>query len=82
MQVRFKPDTESRLNELAAKTGRSTADLIEDAMAGYLVEVAETRTMLDGRYDDVESGRVKPIDGEQAFARLRQKSKDRRFSGS
>ncbi len=82
MQVRFKPDTESRLNELAAKTGRSTTDLIEDAMAGYLAEVAETRTMLDGRYDEVKSGRVQPIDGEQAFASLRQKSKHRRSGDS
>ena len=82
MQVRFKPDTESRLNELAAKTGRFTTDLIEDAMAGYLAEVAETRKMLDGRYDDVKSGRAKPIDGEQAFARLRRKSKERRSSSS
>ena len=82
MQVRLKPDTESRLNELVAKTGRSTADLIEDAMAGYLAEVVETRKVLDGRYDDVTSGRVQPIDGEQAFARLRRKSKDRRSSRS
>jgi hypothetical protein len=82
MQIKFKPDTELCLNELAAKTGRSTADLIEDAMAGYLAEVAETRNMLDRRYDDVKSGRVKPIDGEVAFARLRRKSKERRSSSS
>jgi hypothetical protein len=36
--------------------------------------------MLDGRYDDIKSGRVKPIDGEEAFARLRQKNQDRRGS--
>ena len=82
MQVKFKPETESRLNELAAKTGRSPADLIEDAMAGYLAEVAEVRNMLATRYDDIKSGRVKPIDGEQAFARLRRKSKERRSSNS
>jgi predicted DNA-binding protein len=82
MQVKFKPETESRLNELAAKTGRSPADLIEDAMAGYLAEVAETRNMLATRYDEIKSGRVKPIDGEQAFARLRRKSKGRRSSRS
>ncbi len=82
MQVRFKPETESRLNELAAKTGRSPADLIEDAMAGYLVEVTETRNMLATRYDDIKSGRVKPIDGEEAFSRLRRKSKERRSSRS
>ena len=82
MQVRFKPETESRLNELAAKTGRSPADLIEDAMAGYLVEVTETRNMLATRYDDIKSGRVKPIDGEEALSRLRRKSKERRSSRS
>ena len=82
MQVRLKPDTESRLNELVAETGRSTADLIEDTMAGYLAEVVETRKVLDGRYDDVTSGRVQPIDGEQAFARLRRKRKERRSSRS
>ena len=82
MQVRFKPETESRLNELAAKTGKSPADLIGDAMAGYLVEVAETRNMLATRYDDIKSGRVKPIDGEEAFSRLRRKSKERRSSRS
>jgi predicted transcriptional regulator len=82
MQVKFKPATESRLNELAAKTGRSTTDLVEDAMAGYLAEIAATRTMVDGRYDEVKSGRVKAIDGEEAFARLRQKSKERRSGGS
>jgi hypothetical protein len=31
--------------------------------------------MLDGRYDDLKSGRVKPVDGEEAFANLRRKSK-------
>jgi hypothetical protein len=47
-------------------------------MAGYLKEVAETREMLDTRYDDMLSGRVEPVDGEQSFARLRSKSQERR----
>lgn len=82
MQIKFKPETESRLNELAVKSGRSADDLIEDAMAGYLAEVADVRSTLATRYDDIKSGRVKPIDGEQAFARLRRKSKERRSSRS
>jgi hypothetical protein len=49
--------------------------LIEDAMAGYLQELAQVRDMLDARYDDLKSGRVKPVDGEEAFANLRHKSK-------
>jgi predicted transcriptional regulator len=67
MEVRLTPDTEARLYELASASGRSPDDLVQDAMAGYLSEVAQTREVLDKRYDDVVSGRVKPIDGEQSF---------------
>lgn len=34
--------------------------------------------MLDGRYKDIKNGRVQPVNGEDAFARLRHKSQDRR----
>jgi predicted DNA-binding protein len=78
MEVNLSPETQSRLRELSQQTGRPAADLIEDAMAGYLKELGETRAMLDSRYDDLKSGRVKPVDGETAFADLRQKSKKRR----
>ena len=43
MEVHLTPETESRLNELASQSGRPTDDLVEDAMAGYLAEVAEMR---------------------------------------
>jgi predicted transcriptional regulator len=78
MEVRFRPETESRLQELASKSGRPPSDLIEDAMAACLQELDEVRGMLDARYDDLKSGRVKPVDGETAFAGLRRKSKQRR----
>jgi predicted transcriptional regulator len=80
MVVHLKPETESRLQELAATTGRAPDELVEEAMAGYLAELAQVRNMLDGRYDDIKSGRVAPIDGEAAFDRLRRKSEDRRHS--
>jgi predicted transcriptional regulator len=73
MEVHIKPETQSRLTELASKSGRATDDLVEDALAGYLAEVTEVREMLDGRYDDIKSGRVKPIDGEAFFDSLRQR---------
>jgi predicted DNA-binding protein len=73
MEVHLKPETESRLNELAPQSGRPTDELVEDAMAGYLAEVAEVRSMLDARYDDIKSGRVKPVDGETFFEDLRQR---------
>jgi predicted transcriptional regulator len=78
MVVHLKPETESRLQELAATTGRAPDDLVEDAMSGYLAELTELRKTLDGRYDEIKAGRIQPIDGEDAFAQLQQKSKDRR----
>ncbi len=80
MEVHLRPETESRIQELAAKTGRAPADLVEDAMTGYLQELAETREMIDARYDDLKTGRVKALDGEEAFADLRRKSEARRTS--
>jgi hypothetical protein len=73
MEVHFKPETESRLNKLASKTGRATDELVETALAGYLDEVPGVRSMLDGRYDEVKAGRVKSIDGEKFFAELGQR---------
>jgi predicted transcriptional regulator len=80
MVVRLKPETESRLQELAATTGRQPEDLVEDAMAGYLAELAQVRKMLDDRYDDLKNGRVAPIDGREVIDRLRRKSENRRRS--
>ena len=71
MEVHLRAETESRIQELAAKTGRAPADLVEDAMAGYLQELAQTREMIDTRYDDLKSGRVRAVDGEETFASLR-----------
>jgi len=73
MEVHLKPETESRLNELFTQSGRPTDELVEDAMAGYLAEVAEVRYIVDGRYEDIKSGRVRPIDGEAFFKDLRQR---------
>lgn len=75
MEVHFTPETESRLNELASRSGRAADELVEDALAGYLEEAAQTREMLDRRYDDIKSGRVKPIDGEEFFEGLRQRER-------
>jgi predicted transcriptional regulator len=47
MEVHLRPETESRLQELAAKTGRAPDELVEDAMAAYLQELTQTREMLE-----------------------------------
>jgi hypothetical protein len=46
-----------------------------------LQEVGSVRQTLESRYDDLKSGRVTPIDGEEAFGRLREKSERRRSGG-
>jgi predicted transcriptional regulator len=71
MEVRFRPDLQAKLDKLATETGRATDELVEDVVAGYFDELTRTRDMLDSRYDDLKTGRVKPIDGEEAFARLK-----------
>ena len=78
MEVHFKPDLQAKLDELATETGRPTGELVEDVVAGYFDELAQTRDMLNSRYDDLKSGRVKPIDGEEAFARLKAKTEAQR----
>ena len=76
MEVRLKPETESRLNELAYKSGRPADELVEDAMAAYLSEVTDLRGSLDRRYEDVKRGRSKMIDGESFFEKLRRRERE------
>ncbi len=45
-------------------------ELIEAALAGYVDEMLELRQTLDRRYDEVKSGRVKLVPGNEAIARL------------
>ena len=75
MEVHFSPETEKKLQELAALSGRTTADeLVQDVVAGYFDELAQTREMLTDRYNNLKSGGVKPISGEEIVAHFREKS--------
>ena len=78
MEVHFTPDVEKKLIDLAGQSGRGIDELLQDALAGYFDELVQTRDMLNSRYDELKSGRVKPIDGEEAFARLKAKTKAQR----
>ena len=74
MEVQFTPDVEKKLNEIAVQSGRGTAAaLVQDVVEGYFEELAQTRQMLDGRYDDIKSGKVKLLDGEELFEDLRRR---------
>ena len=74
MEVHFKPDLQAKLDELPTETGRPTDELVEDVVAGYFEELTQTRDMLNSRYDDLKSGRVKPISRDEIVARFREKS--------
>ena len=79
MEIHFAPETEKKLKDLAAQSGRKAADeLVQDVFEGYFDELAQTRTLLNSRCDDLKSGRVKPIPGDEVviaavehFTRLR-----------
>ena len=73
MEVHFAPELQAKLDRLVIETGRPVEELIEDALAGYVPELTQTREMLNSRYDDLKSGKVKPIDGEAFFESLRQR---------
>ncbi|NUN02364.1 MAG: hypothetical protein HUU41_14720 [Bryobacteraceae bacterium] len=74
MEVHFTPELERKLNELAARSGRPADELVQDAVAGFVGELAGTREMLDARYDDIKSGNAKLIPGEEIEAYFREKS--------
>jgi hypothetical protein len=65
------PELRAKLDRWVTETGRAPDELVEDAMAGYFDELARTRELLNSRYDDLKSGKVKPIDGEEFFENLR-----------
>lgn len=74
MEVQLTPETEKKLKDLSTQSGRGTDDLVEDAMAGYFDEVLQARQMLNSRYDDLKSGKVKPISRGEVIAHFREKS--------
>jgi len=75
MEVHFTPETEKKLKDLAAQSGRGTADeIVQNVIEGYFDELAQTREMLDTRYDDLKNGRLKPIPGDEVEAYFREKS--------
>jgi len=76
MTVHLNSDLQGKLDQLALETGRPDGELVEDAIAGYLDELLQAREMLDSRFDDLKSGRVKPIDGETFFEGLRQREEE------
>jgi predicted transcriptional regulator len=78
MEVRLNPDVQAKLEQMARESGRPSHELVEDAVIGYVDELTRTREMLDRRFDELESGRVQLIDGEEAYRRLIEKTEAQR----
>jgi hypothetical protein len=74
MEVHFAPELQAKIDQFVIETGLSPDKLLEDALAGYVPELSGTREMLNSRYDDLKSGRVKPIPGDEIEAWFREKS--------
>jgi predicted DNA-binding protein len=74
MDVQFSPELEKKLNDIAAQTGEPASKIVEDVIARYVEDVTHTQQTLDRRYDEIKSGKVKLIPGDEVFERLRQKS--------
>ena len=74
MELHLTPDVQAKLEQMVRDSGRPSEDLVEDAVNGMFAELAFTREMVDRRYDDLKNGRVKLIDGEDAYRRLMEKT--------
>ena len=78
MEVQFTPDVKAKLDQMARETGRRSDELVQDAATGLFDELAFTREILERRYRDLETGRVLPIEGEEAYRRLMAKTEEQR----
>ncbi|MGO9168201.1 MAG: hypothetical protein ACLP56_15140 [Candidatus Sulfotelmatobacter sp.] len=79
MDVRVNnPEIQAKIDRWVTETGRGPDELIEDAVAAYFEELTQTREMLNSRYDDLKSGRVRPIPGDEVAVHFREKSAARR----
>lgn len=71
MEVHFTPELQARLDQMARESDCPSEQVVESAVKCYLDGLERVRQVLDSRYDDLESGRVKPSDGEAFFESLR-----------
>jgi hypothetical protein len=69
---------QAKPEQIARETGLRSEELEQDAVVGLFDELAYTQQTLNRRCDDLESGKVRLISGEEVFARLRAKSAARR----
>lgn len=72
--MQFQPQVQAELDQLAIEMGLSVDDLANELMADCLHKRAEVRKTIDRRFEDIESGRVTLIPGDQVRAMMREQS--------
>jgi len=68
------PDLLAKIIHWVVETGRRADELADDAFAGYFEELAQTSQMLNSRYDELKSGRAKPVSRVEMVRYFREKS--------
>jgi predicted DNA-binding protein len=76
----LEPELAAKVKQWSAETGRPVNELLEDAIKGYFSEVEQLKETLDRRFDDIESGRVQLVDGEEACRMLLERAEARQKS--
>ena len=67
-------DLQAKIEQWTSETGRPAEELVEDVMAVYFDAISRLHTVLDSRYDDIKSGNVKLIPGDEIKAHFAAKS--------
>ena len=80
MELNLQPELATKLEQLSAETGRPPGEFVEEALTGYFTELEQVRTMLDRRFDEMISGQIEPIDGEEAVRLIKERAAARRKS--
>ena len=65
MSLEIKPCQEAKIAALATTTDRDKAEILNEVIDSYFDSLDDVREMLDRRFDDVKSGRVKVLTPEQ-----------------
>ena len=76
MSLQIKPNQEAKIADLAAKTGRDKAEILEEVIESYFDELADVREMLDQRYDEFKAGRVKELTPEQVRGDIERRKRE------
>ena len=70
MNIQLDDKDQTRLAELARETGRGEEEIAREMIGDCLDDLEETRSMLESRLDDIDSGRVHPLTPEQLAENL------------